>query len=81
LNTSPKPGIVEDLYLIYLICYQVLAACQDPRALPLLEIAYRRLEVTSQQLGDERMIRMFLGIPFTNREIVREWKRINPASN
>jgi predicted ATPase/DNA-binding SARP family transcriptional activator/class 3 adenylate cyclase len=65
-------GTMEPL-LIYLTCYQVLHACDDPRASQVLEAGYRLLQERAAKM-DEDMRRSYLeNVPY-HREIVLAWQ-------
>jgi class 3 adenylate cyclase/tetratricopeptide (TPR) repeat protein len=60
--------------LIYLTCYQVLRACDDPRAGPLLEAGYQLLHERASQM-DEGMRRSYLeNVPY-HRSLVAAWEQ------
>ncbi len=69
------PSTDDEEFLIYLICYQVLRAVQDPRAGEILSTAYNLLQERAAQIVDGEMRRLFLENVPVHREIVREWER------
>jgi predicted ATPase len=52
-----------------LVCYQVLQATGDPRAAPLLESVWQRLQVQAATIGDETLRQSFLEKVKVNRVI------------
>ena len=61
---------------VHLTCYHVLEANQDPRAKPVLEVAYRLLHERADRIVDEELRRSFLeNVPF-HREIVEEFQSV-----
>ena len=71
LETSPLRG-VEEPFRVYLTCYRILCAGQDPRAKAILETARDLLEARAAKISDERMRRSFLENVTIHREIVFE---------
>jgi hypothetical protein len=64
-------------FRIYLTCYQVLAACQDPRAEEVLTAAYGRWQEQRARIPDAGLQRSFQENVAANREIVaayQEWQ-------
>ncbi len=59
----------------YLVCYQVLCANKDPRAVSILSAAYRLLQERAAQIGDEKARRMFLEKVAAHCQIVSEFKK------
>jgi adenylate cyclase len=57
-----------------LICYQVLAAAQDPRAPGLLERGYRLLQECATNIEEENLRRAFLENVRANRELLEIWR-------
>jgi hypothetical protein len=66
---------------VYLTCYRVLQANDDPRADTILEEGYRFLQERATKISDEEERRSFLENVAANREIaseyalVEEWSR------
>jgi predicted ATPase/class 3 adenylate cyclase len=58
---------------IYLTCYHVLLASDDPRAQEVLEAAYRQLQETAHKIEDEELRRSYLENVSAHREIVSEF--------
>jgi predicted ATPase len=58
---------------IYLTCYRVLNANEDPRAGDILEEGYRFLQERAAKISDEEDRRSFLENVEEHREIVEEW--------
>jgi len=63
----------EEPFLVYLTCYRVLCASQDPHAEELLDQAYRSLQKCAAKIGDQSFRRSFLEEVTAHREIVKEW--------
>ena len=59
----------EEPLRVYLTCYRVLRANQDPRARKVLETAHRLLQETAVKIGDAGMRRKFLNNVVIHREI------------
>ena len=68
-----------ELFEIYLTCYRVLSANQDPRAQKILQTAYGLLQEQAKHIGDEKLHRSFLENVATNREILTEFSRHSTA--
>ncbi len=68
LNDTDEP------FRIYLTCYQVLRACGDSRARPLLEYAYCMLQSRAAELRDDNLQRSFLWEVAAHREISEEYR-------
>ncbi len=66
-------GTEEPLW-VYLTCYQVLEANQDPRARSLLAEAFRVLQERAAHFPDEETRRRFLENVAVHREIVAAWQ-------
>ncbi len=60
--------------LIYLTCYRVLHATQDPRAQDILATAYHLLQERAAKISDEALQRSFLENVAAHREIVQEFE-------
>ena len=73
-NRPGFEGTMEPLR-IYLTCYQVLRANQDPRARPILENAYCLLQERAARIDDKDLRRSFLENVAAHREIAEEWRR------
>jgi adenylate cyclase len=65
----------EEPFRIYLTCYLVLRANQDPRAQVLLTTAHNLLQGQAAKIEDEGMRRSFLENVAAHQEIVREFER------
>lgn len=72
IENTPIEGIDEPLE-IYLTCYHVLRANQDPRADKVLATAHELLHERADKISDEDMRRSFLENIASHREIVREF--------
>ncbi|MCI0729088.1 MAG: tetratricopeptide repeat protein [Chloroflexi bacterium] len=64
----------EDPIWVYLTCYWVLQAGQDPRAGELLRVAYQLLQAQANRISDQATRRMFLENIPAHREIVALWE-------
>jgi len=58
---------------VYLTCYRVLKANDDPRAHQILDEGYRFLQERAVKVSDEGERRSYLENVAANREIVEEW--------
>ncbi len=67
----------EEPFRIYLSCYRVLWANQDPRAEDILNTAHCLLQEWVAKIGDEEMRRSFLENVAAHREIVREFAKVD----
>jgi len=65
----------EEPFRVYLTCYRVLHANQDPRAQVLLATVHNLLQDQAAKIEDEGMRRSFLENVPAHREIVREFAR------
>ncbi|MCP4536395.1 MAG: tetratricopeptide repeat protein [Chloroflexi bacterium] len=74
LETHTMQGVWEPGQ-IYLICYRVLHASQDPRADGILQTAHDMLQERVAKINDEELRRSFLENVAAHREIVREFSR------
>ena len=72
----PLDGTMEP-FRIYLTCYQVLIANQDPRAPEILSDAYNLLQKRASNINDDELRDCFLHNVTANREIVSEFERGN----
>ncbi len=68
-----------ELFEIYLTCYRVLSANQNPRAQEILQTTYGLLQEQAKHIGDEKLRRSFLENVATNREILTEFARHSTA--
>jgi tetratricopeptide (TPR) repeat protein len=59
----------DEPFRVYLTCYRVLSANQDPRSDALLRTAHALLHKRAEQIGDEALRRMFLERVVVHREI------------
>ena len=62
-----------DLMQIYLTCYQVLRACDEPKAQDILSTTYHLLQERAAKIRDEEMRHSFLENVATHREIMAEY--------
>jgi len=65
----------EERFRVYLSCYRVLRADQDPRARGVLEAAHSLLQEQAARISDEELRRSFLENVTAHREIVSELGR------
>jgi hypothetical protein len=72
LETGTLDG-TEEPFRIYLTCYRVLRASQDPRARTVLNTAHRLLGERTAKISDEELRRSFLDNVAVHREIVSEF--------
>jgi predicted ATPase len=63
----------KEPFRVYLTCYRVLHANQDPRAPDILHTAHRLLQERAANIGDEETRRSFLENVTAHQEIVREF--------
>jgi DNA-binding SARP family transcriptional activator/predicted ATPase len=68
-------GILEP-FRLYLTCYRVLQAGQDPRATDVLATAHRRLQERAAKIEDDRLRHSFLENVPAHRELVREFQKV-----
>jgi DNA-binding SARP family transcriptional activator/tetratricopeptide (TPR) repeat protein len=64
---------------IYLTCYRVLRAGQDPRAAGILRTAYGVLQERAAQIVEDELRQMFLGQVEAHRQIVAAYHELRPA--
>jgi exonuclease VII small subunit len=69
----PLDGTMEP-FRIYLTCYQVLKANQDPRAPTILAEAYNQLQKRAANISDDELRNCFLNNVAANREMVIEYE-------
>ncbi len=69
LETHTPTG-VDEPFQLYLTCYRVLEAAQDPRAPDVLQAAHRLLQERATKAGNEDMRRSFLENVPAHRELV-----------
>ena len=70
LETHTLDGTEEPIR-IYLICYRVLHATQDPRAESVLSMGYRSLQEWAANIRNDETRRLFLENIAAHREIVK----------
>lgn len=75
LETNTLVG-TDEPFRIYLTCYRVLRASQDPRAQETLDTAHRLLQEQAAKISDEKMRRLFLENVAAHREIVEEMQAL-----
>lgn len=80
LMQTPEFDEVEEPFQVHLICWQVLAATQDPSAEPLLDRAYSLLQESAARLDGETARRLYLQVVPHHRDLVTAWQAAHPAS-
>ena len=65
---------IDEAAWIYLTCYRILQAADDPRAQPTLEAAYNFIQDIAMRMDDARLRASFLQNVRFNREIVAAWE-------
>jgi tetratricopeptide (TPR) repeat protein len=75
LETDPAIEGTEEPLRVYLTCYRMLRANQDPRAKVVLTTAYSLLQERAVKISDEALRRSFLENMAAHREIVKEWEK------
>jgi tetratricopeptide (TPR) repeat protein len=78
LKDSTLDG-TDEPFRVYLACYRVLRANQDPRAQVLLTTAHSLLQDQAVTIEDEALRRLFLENVAAHREIVREFVSRSPS--
>jgi predicted ATPase/DNA-binding SARP family transcriptional activator/Tfp pilus assembly protein PilF len=78
LESNTLEGI--DPHQVYLICYQVLKANDDPRAQRVLSEGYRLLQEQAAKISDEETRRAFLENVAAHREIVAAFESQNGST-
>jgi predicted ATPase len=73
LESTPPDGTDEPLR-VYLTCYRVLQATQDPSAWEVLDTAHRLLQKQAADIENEKTRRSYLENLVVHQEIAREWK-------
>lgn len=61
----------------YAIAYQILSACGNPRAIPVLKEAVEKIHSTAKQIADEEWQKMFFERNRYNAWILLEWSKVN----
>lgn len=64
----------EEPFRVYLTCYSVLKADQDPRAQDVLNTTYRLLQDRAAKINDDELRRAFLENVNTHRKIIQVWE-------
>jgi tetratricopeptide (TPR) repeat protein len=72
------PAAVSLLLSIMWVCYRVLEANQDPRAINLLQTAYNELQRRAEAITETALRRSFLEDVVAHREILRAWSKVVP---
>ncbi len=78
LRTNTVDGVQEPLRL-YLRCYRVLQANQDPRATEILKTAYHKLQHMAAKISADDLRRSLLENVRSNRKIVRAYDKVMNA--
>ncbi|MFN8490128.1 MAG: tetratricopeptide repeat protein [Caldilineaceae bacterium] len=76
LSDKAFTGVVE-LLRVYLACYQVLKAMQDPRALPVLTLAHQVLQERAAKLNDPVLRRSFLENVLAHHAVLVEYQKVH----
>jgi hypothetical protein len=76
LETLPQLKGTWQPLRVYLTCYQVLQANDDPRAEAILEAGYQLIRERADRIDDERLRRLYMKNVAAHREIVAEWERL-----
>jgi class 3 adenylate cyclase/tetratricopeptide (TPR) repeat protein len=79
LTQTPTLDGSEEPFRVYLTCYHVLTAANDPAAYPLLQQASELLLARSARLLDPQMRRKFLENNPWHMEVLDLWKNANRA--
>jgi predicted ATPase/class 3 adenylate cyclase len=79
LETGTLDGTYEPAR-IYLTCYRVLEANQDPRAAEILATAHNLLQERAAKIEDEEMRRSFLENVPAHRELIEVWEKAGAIS-
>jgi predicted ATPase/class 3 adenylate cyclase/DNA-binding SARP family transcriptional activator len=74
LETYPELCGTDEPFRVYLTCYRVLRANDDPRTRQILDAAYRLLQERANNIDDEELCRSFLENVPAHREIVEAWE-------
>jgi tetratricopeptide (TPR) repeat protein/class 3 adenylate cyclase len=72
-TAGQRPDSSVDPFRIYLACYEVLAAARDPRAGPLLQMAYDLLQAEAGRFTDPEVRCSFLENVPAHRAIMTIW--------
>jgi adenylate cyclase len=65
----------DEPFRVYLTCYRVLHANQDPRAQEILNTAHGLLQERAARISDEELRRSFLENVAAHQEILSEWTK------
>ncbi|MFN8493337.1 MAG: BTAD domain-containing putative transcriptional regulator [Caldilineaceae bacterium] len=65
----------EEVYEMYLACYEIMLASGDAQSKPLLGVAYRQLQKNASKLTDERLLYCFWQAP-AHRKIRLLWQQL-----
>jgi tetratricopeptide (TPR) repeat protein len=79
LEANTLDGAREPLR-VYLTCYRVLSAVQDPRAQAILDTAFSQLQEQAAKITDEDMRRSFMENVPVHREILNEFASPSPTA-
>jgi len=66
------PAGLDEPLRVYLACYRVLSAAQDPRASEVLGVAHGMLQTRAAAIADEELRRSFLENVAAHQELMRE---------
>jgi hypothetical protein len=82
LETNPTLDGAEEPFRVYLTCYRVLRANQDPRARDILNTAHSLLQERAANISDEKLWRSYLENVAAHREIIAAYQAMqNPGKN
>lgn len=70
---------IDEIFWIYLTCYQILQATTDTRTHHTLDTAYRALQNIATQMDDDALRAFFLQSIHVHREIIEAWKNWTTA--
>ena len=76
VETRPTLEGTYEPFRVYLTCYRVLRANQDPRAGDILDTAHRLLQERAAKIPDEELRRSFLENVAAHREIIEAWEAL-----
>ncbi len=79
LEKDDLSGTQEEPLQLYLTCYRILRAAEDPRAHDILTTAYDSLQERAAKISDEATRRSFLENVSVHRGILREYAQLSPT--
>jgi DNA-binding IclR family transcriptional regulator len=78
LESNPDLDGTDEPLRVYLTCYQVLSAQDDPRCLEILSAAHQLLNKQAARIGDEAVRRAFLDNMAAHQEVVAAYRELEP---